>query len=313
MKKAPFLTQSVEQLVNGAPDALKAHVESFMKNGFAIVPDSVDEALIDAARAEFETFKSLNAEICNKHKGDDGHLRRIVNSHLAFEGIRTLFQENPLALALQDYLYGAETCIYTSLLFEAGSQQPIHRDSPYFTTVPEYTYFGMWVAMEDVDEDNGPLQLIPGGHLSKEQDREAIARRYYNRPEDIDAFSPQLWDDYQKAVVDQCLSEGLSVQTAPMKKGSTLVWHPQLPHGGSIIKQMGRTRMSVVFHTTPPDTPVYHQDVFFNPAKKVAAKARWSYSNDGKRRYAVTADTICFEHKEDMKISKIKRPQKELA
>ncbi len=86
-----------------------------------------------------------------------------------------LFTENKAALEFQDLLYQQETVLYTSLFYERGSAQDLHRDTPYFSTRPEYRYFGMWVALEDVDAQNGPLMVAPGGHLLDELDREAMA------------------------------------------------------------------------------------------------------------------------------------------
>jgi len=78
--------------------------------------------------------------------------------------VEEVFLSSTRALRIQDALFGAPTSLYTSLFFMRGSNQPLHRDIPQFTTVPQNHYFGMWVALEDADEDNGPLTLIRGGH-----------------------------------------------------------------------------------------------------------------------------------------------------
>jgi phytanoyl-CoA hydroxylase len=41
-------------------------------------------------------------------------------------------------------------------------------------------------------------------------------------------------------------------------KGDTAIWHPQTPHGGTEIRDLTRTRHSIVMHTTPAGVPLYH-------------------------------------------------------
>src|SRR6185437_11802648 len=77
--------------------------------------------------------------------------------------------------------------------------------------------------------------------------------------------------------------------------GSTIIWHPHLPHGGSPIKDLTRTRLSLVIHTTPRDTPVYHHDAFFNPSRDFPTNARWHTDPAGGRRY-VPHYTMSFGH-----------------
>lgn len=302
-----FMSVAPEKLIADAPPHLREHVANFSLQGFAIIRQSIPEDAISRALSEFVAFTALNSEICNRNRSSDGRLRRIVNLHLALSGVAQLFTENTLSLELQDYLFGGDTCVYTSLYFEAGSEQPIHRDTPYFSTVPEYSYFGMWVALEDANEHNGALTVIPGAHLLPELDRESIALRVFSSVDDIDPFSPHLWEEYQQAVLQQCTEQGLAPTTVSMRKGDTLIWHPQLPHGGTGIISAGSTRHSVVFHTTPYGVPVYKQDAFFNPRAIRSDKSPWVYSGGDKHRFALTSTGISFAHKEKLEIEDIRR------
>jgi phytanoyl-CoA hydroxylase len=56
-----------------------------------------------------------------------------------------------------------------------------------------------------------------------------------------------------------------------------VLWHPQLPHGGSQIKDVTQTRNSLVIHSTPTGTPVYQQNAFFNPDAKFCDSPGWGY------------------------------------
>jgi len=188
--------------------------------------------------------------------------------------------------------------LYTSLFYERGSAQDVHRDTPYFTTRPEYRYFGVWVALEDADAGNGPLIVVPGGHLLPEVPRAQIAREMWPSPEDTPDESLELWGKYQARVHDQMKRLGLTVREVHVKKGDTIIWHPHLPHGGGAINDLSRTRFSLVMHVTPFGTPVYHQKAFFNPSMPLPETAPWSYKSDGGRRYAAHA-SVSIAHQVD--------------
>jgi ectoine hydroxylase-related dioxygenase (phytanoyl-CoA dioxygenase family) len=158
------------------------------------------------------------------------------------------------------------------------------------------------VALEDADEDNGCLEVVRKGHLIPEFDRETIALAFFS---DLDAVPPSsdlLWDAYQSRLMNACLERGMEVERVKVSAGDVVIWHPQLPHGGSKIKDLSRTRHSLVMHVTPVGTPVYQHDVFFNPGKSVPTHASWSYAKFGGRKYA-DGDTIDIGHKERRRVA----------
>ncbi len=258
---------------------------SFEDNGFLIIRGGLSQGYIDEIKLGIEEFFKRNQLHFGKFKDTDGHYPRIVNLHLAFKPLFSLFENNKAALAIQDMFFGTESSMYTSLYYERGSAQPIHRDTPYFSTKPEHKYLGVWVALEDADTNNGCLEVIRGAHKLPELALEEIAREVYLNLDEIDPNSDQLWSNYQGKLMNQCLNAGLKIEALEVLKGDTVIWHPQLPHGGSQIMDLTRTRHSFVMHVTPMNTPVYHQDVFFNPDKIVPSLAAWNYAAGVSRRY----------------------------
>jgi len=280
------------------PSDVRPLVEAFLEQGYVVIPNGVPDALCDTLVARFRTFASVHADKLAPFKLADGHYPRLVNIHLAMPELFDLFSRNSQALAVQDFLFGGETCLYTSLFYERGSAQPIHRDTPYFCTRPEYRYFGMWVALEEVDEDNGPLMVLEGGHLLGELDRAAIAREVLGEGAPIPSDSQALWDAYQNSVAAKGAGLGLKVRTLPVQKGSTIIWHPQVPHGGAPIRDHARTRFSFVMHTTPEGAAVYHQHAFFAPQTPFPETAPWKYVSSDGRKYA-KHPRVSFAHQKD--------------
>jgi phytanoyl-CoA hydroxylase len=277
------------------PPAIAPHVEELQKTGVTIIRQSLPVALCDEIRNGFIDFAAKNANIFRTYQDEYGHYPRIVNLHLIYKPLFELFRRNVVALKVQDYFFEGETVLYTSLFYERGSSQAIHRDTPYFTTRPEYRYLGVWVALEDTDLENGPLTVVRRGHLLPELDREAMARRFYPDLEAVPPSSEQLWNAYQDEVALRCQQAGLTAETLCVNKGDTIIWHPQAPHGGAEIRDFKRTRYSLVMHTTPLGVPVYHHNVFFNPSRPVSDKAPWGYMKQSGRRYADFRD-VSFGH-----------------
>lgn len=269
------------------------YYEIFNNTGYFLYKNSVEKNIIDEALDDIERFKVDNITMWNRNIDENGYLRRLTNLHRYGEKISKLFTNNK-TIYLADYIFQNKTSIYTSLYFEAASEQDIHRDTPYFHTNPINKFLGFWVALEDVSLMNGPLKLIPKGHLSQEQDLRLIANQKYDDLNQIDPNDPDLWAIYQEKMHKQCKNEGLSEIKVEMKKGDTLIWHPMLPHGGSEILNKSMTRNSIVFHVTPENMPVYKQDAFFNPEKICSLQPSWGYIEKKGRKIAQIGNTVLF-------------------
>jgi ectoine hydroxylase-related dioxygenase (phytanoyl-CoA dioxygenase family) len=219
---------------------------------------------------KYEEFKksTLNNYKDQLVEGEDiveGKFRRMVNFHLIHKELQDIFALND-ALEVTDYFFGEPTTLYTSLYFEVGSAQAFHRDTPYFWTNPGYRYFGVWCALEDVDENNGALKIIPGSHKIIDDDdfRNEIGLMDLDENKRPKANSSLLWDLYQSKVYEKCKSKGLQEITVRVNKGDTIIWHPQLMHGGVKLGDSKLSRNSFVMHVTPRNYNVYAQDKYFD-------------------------------------------------
>jgi ectoine hydroxylase-related dioxygenase (phytanoyl-CoA dioxygenase family) len=93
-------------------------------------------------------------------------------------------------------VFEKRTCLHSSLFFEVGSAQDIHRDIPLFWTNPANSYFGTWLALEDTDADNGPLLVVKGSHKLPLLDRAKITSEVYSNFNDIKDIDDDLWNIY---------------------------------------------------------------------------------------------------------------------
>lgn len=177
------------------------------------------------------------AAIFDKHLDADGHYPRIINLHLALPKVLSVFTDNPVALGVQDSFFNAGSSIYTTMNHERGSAQPIHRDTPYFCTRPEYHYLGVWVALEDANKVNGCLEVINKGHLRTELDRERLALEEFESLDLVPANSKVMWEEYQDRGIRRFMEAGLKVEKVAVKAGDTVIWPP-------FCNRCKRTRLS---------------------------------------------------------------------
>jgi phytanoyl-CoA hydroxylase len=288
--------EAIPDGIAGVDADIRPYVEDLIRDGVTVIKKSVSRDICSQLIAQFKQFSEINSDKFEQFVDAEGHYPRIINLHCAFPELFKLFSENQLAYRVQEAMFRAKPCLYTSLFYERGSAQPPHRDSPVFTTAPEHFYFGVWVALEDANAQNGALQVFRGGHALPELDREAMALRHFDSLEAIPDFTQELWAEYQDSVTRQCEDAGLVPESLCVEAGDTVIWHPQLPHGGGPIEDITKSRFSFVMHTTPVGVPVYHQDVFFNPRGNHSLQAKWEYrEEDGKM--LVDHEMIDFAHK----------------
>jgi ectoine hydroxylase-related dioxygenase (phytanoyl-CoA dioxygenase family) len=290
-----FISDAIQRIQGlNISGKVKFHALEVLNKGYTVIPKSISNAQCEYTINQFRHFERTNSEVFGKQRDINGNYPRIVNLHLALDSLSLLFTRNNLWLEVQDLLFGAPTSLYTSLFYEVGSQQPLHRDTPVFSTRPEYLYFGTTVYLEPADDSNGCLEVMEYGHKLPELNREAMAVRRYGNLSNIPPIDQSMWSDYQDNVVLQGRAAGLEVKRLHVSAGDSLIWHPQLPHGGSAISNKSKTRYSLVMHTTPVGVPVYHQNAFFNPMAQFPDMPSWTYKEFEGRKIANVSNQISF-------------------
>jgi phytanoyl-CoA hydroxylase len=301
---------AIAQIVGMDIDPLvKGHALEVIAKGYTVIRGAIPAELCRDTIAAFRRFEQANPTISGAHRDANGHLPRLVNLHCAMPELLPLFTRNTVWLAVEDLLFGAPTALYTSLFYEVGSQQPLHRDSPVFATRPEYLYFGSTVYLEPSDDGNGCLEVMQGGHLMPEIDREALALRRFGALDKIPGMDGDAWMEYQNTVVEAGRARRLTVKKLHAQAGDSLIWHPQLPHGGTPIRDAARTRFSLVMHTTPVGVPVYHQNVFFAPSLPFSDKPAWSYREVEGRQIAEFGHGVGFGNDRGYALSEFRQPE----
>ena len=151
---------------------------------------------------------------------------------------------NATLLKLLSDLYGRRAFPFQTLNFPVGTQQHFHTDSVHFSSSPERFMCGVWVALEDIDVDNGPLVYYPGSHALPIFTNEHIGVNPSTQSENMYGHYPR-YETAWEAIVEALDLKPVYFQA---KKGQALIWAANLLHGGAAQNDMKRTRYSQVTH-----------------------------------------------------------------
>jgi ectoine hydroxylase-related dioxygenase (phytanoyl-CoA dioxygenase family) len=179
------------------------HVSRIAEQGFSVVPDAVEEDLLDELASELDRLERDLGVVPAGNPFEGAHTVRIYNLLVhgpAFERVPVHPNVLPVVEGVLD-----PGCLVSSLssiaIYPGETAQPVHADDqliPLPKPHPPLVCNTMW-AVTDFTEANGATRLVPGSHLA---DR-----------------SPDLGVHHDSIA-------------AEMPRGSVLVWHGSLWHGG---------------------------------------------------------------------------------
>ena len=151
---------------------------------------------------------------------------------------------NSEVLQILSDLYGRRAFPFQTLNFPVGTQQHFHTDSIHFSSCPERFMVGVWVALEDIDSDNGPLVYYPGSYKLPIYTNEQLGVS----PNYTGAMPTGHYGAFCGAW--EQIVEALSLKPLQFhaRKGQALIWAANLLHGGAAQNDLKRTRYSQVTH-----------------------------------------------------------------
>jgi ectoine hydroxylase-related dioxygenase (phytanoyl-CoA dioxygenase family) len=210
--------------------------EKFDRDGYLILDDvGLPSETFDAVVEELADEYSDGERVI--HEGVVYDRTRIQDAWRFNEKVRSIAR-SPIVMTLLEEIYGRKPRPFQTLNFYVGTQQLAHSDALHFNSMPAGFMCGVWVALEDMDMENGPLVYYPGSHKLPELTMQAIGAE--SRLED--------YPRYEQYVQELIKREGMEPEYGTIKKGQALLWASNLLHGGSPQRDLERTRHSQVTH-----------------------------------------------------------------
>ena len=192
-------------------DDIKRHLAAIATDGYTIIEDAIEPAFVEALAGDLLRLESELAIVPSNNEFEGPETVRIYNLLVHGE----LYERIPVHASVLPIVEGVldPGCLVSSLssisICGGETLQPIHADDqmlplakPHIATVCNT----MW-ALTDFTEENGATRIIPGSHKAD--------------------HSPTYGEHYDSI-------------PAEMARGSVLVWHGSLWHGGGANRTPAR-------------------------------------------------------------------------
>lgn len=226
--------------------------------GYAVLdfPDPELDARI--ARIKANLAPRFGIDFADSESDKTAAERRIQDAW-QFDSDVQAIAANAGVLDLLGKLYGRAAFPFQTLNFPVGTQQGAHADIVHFSSQPEKFMCGVWLAMEDIAAEAGPLFYYPGSHRWPVMSNALVGRRGSG------TALASAQDPFEQAWSMLCTATGAEPETFLARKGQALIWCANLLHGGSAQTDPRLTRWSQVTHYYFEDclhyTPAFSDEV----------------------------------------------------
>ncbi len=228
--------------------------QRYFEVGYAILPEIIPQTLIHRALDDLERLYAERHPF-RLHRPGVGILERGLCRPEMVEGRRygLLDLQNisaaaceivtypPLARILRTVLDGIPI-IMQSQYFHFSSEKPAHADLPYLhVDHPRMTATG-WIALEDINADQGALFVAPNSHR--------LVAPYAFTPDNVMICGEDVRDitRYGEFLESECARQGLQKVYLTVPAGTIVVFHPLLVHGATAPATPALPRRSFATH-----------------------------------------------------------------
>ncbi len=219
----------------------KFHRDGFLKGASVLSDAEVAVLQEETLRVIADQGDSTKPQpvMCHKFGSEDRPIWQIVNIWEASPPFKDLVMKSQIAEEIAQ-LTGDQTIRlwHDQIQYKpagVGGVNHWHQDGPYWPILTPKSQVTAWVALDDVDEENGCMRMVPGSHL---------------------------WGDHVKfleslpnfdAMPASYLDHPLTVHSCPVKKGE-VHYHHALTWHGSGPNLSGRPRRAIALHYMTEDT-----------------------------------------------------------
>ncbi len=234
LAESPFLEERLEQADLSPAEADR--VRAFARDGYAILED-----------LELDDFPSMaeriRTDLAPRYEGEN---RRVLDAWMTQADVRAIASSERVMAELR-LLFGREPVPFQTLNFDVGTEQEAHSDLIHFNSMPRRFVAGVWVALETIDADNGPLFYYPGSHQLPDYQLADLGLPGH----------PDVYPRYTEFVAALLRTHGFERREVRLEPGQALIWSANLVHGGMPVRDRSRTRHSQVTHCYFEDCAYY--------------------------------------------------------
>ncbi|MFT5573703.1 MAG: hypothetical protein ACI9FR_002638 [Cryomorphaceae bacterium] len=208
---------------------------TFSSTGYAIINTNLDEAVLDGAIADLNPYFGADRQHpIHVPYADNGRVQD--GWHISQNVLKVA--QCPAIIEAIEGIYNAKARPFQTLNFYKGTEQRAHVDSIHFNSEPFGAMCGVWVALEDIGQEQGPLAYHSGSNRLPEMNYD-----YF----DLESSSSN-YDLYLECLHEVIDKNNFSLEHATIKKGQALIWAANTIHGGAKQTNKELTRYSQVTH-----------------------------------------------------------------
>jgi ectoine hydroxylase-related dioxygenase (phytanoyl-CoA dioxygenase family) len=242
--------------------------KKFNNDGYVVLDLELNDSLIDMLKEDIK--KS------DKHQENFYHYSdspRVFEAWKHSEPVRYL-ANHPKIISVLEFLYNRKALPFQTINFIKGSNQPIHSDAIHFHSIPYNWVAAAWIALEDMDEENGTLVYCPKSHKLPIFDFKSLNLSPTKYGEQAENYKK-----YEEFIEQVISSNNFEKKPFIAKKGQVLIWSANLLHGGLKIRDPSRTRWSQAIHYYFEGCEKYYAPMFSDPFNGKYAEKNLSEKN----------------------------------
>lgn len=213
--------------------ALSPEQRAWRQHGYLILPGFIPDALIERYCAVREHVDHANGWTS-------------ASPYLDVPEIRNLCLYKPLTDLLA-HLIGGPMALHLNLTGWVSTERDWHQDDYLNPPAVNGHYTAVWTALDSIRPEAGPFEFVPGSH------RWPIIRQ--SRVLELIGCSGDdpSWPWASERLLtpffeSEIRNRGAQVQSFLANKGDVLIWHARLLHRGSLPRQAGAERRSMIAH-----------------------------------------------------------------
>ena len=208
----------------------------YNENGFVVIPNLLSEEIINEIKDDMDNI-GYNPKFEMNNQRDHVRVQDLWQHSKSTKKAAC----NTKILEVLEMLYSREPIPFQTLNFRTGSQQRAHSDTIHFSSIPAKFMCGVWIALEDITPNNGPVFYYPKSQSLPEYNFSHI------KPEPTHTTYEDYieYEDFIEKIVNVSNFEKKPFYA---KKGDALIWSSNIIHGGSKVLDENSTRYSQVTH-----------------------------------------------------------------
>jgi phytanoyl-CoA hydroxylase len=239
---------------------LREKLETWRDIGVVVFENCISNNLIEAFLRDISHLceNSANFALSVEYKGTRYQIKDLPISPLSEKGIKIDCIES-ISLAARhlslsgvissflSHVFQEPPAVIQSLTFWRGSEQLAHLDYPWVRVQTRLPHLAAsWIPLEDIHVAAGPLAYYPGSH------KQGLIPPFDwgNGSLVQEPDSPKTAGDFYSYLAEHIERLNLKKELFLPKRGDVLIWHGNVLHEGTEVRDVTRTRRSYVTHYT---------------------------------------------------------------